>query len=172
MQHNIDTAKLTIGLIASSVASIFSASASAVAFTDQLNQTRTFLYLNIPIWVFFFAVLLLSMVGSVASLLTDIYTSDMEQRPSVLQQMFHLTGGFFSGIIGAFVLLPALTDAASPPIEVMLMTALVMSFSGVVLINNLGDLKRDKELQDSVRKLLISRVSWLANIFTKGNGDR
>ena len=102
MQHNIDTAKLTIGLIASSVASIFSASASAVAITDQLNQTHTFLYLNLPIWVFFFAVLLLSMLGSAASLLTDIYTSDMEQRPSVLQQIFHLAGGFFSGIVGAF----------------------------------------------------------------------
>lgn len=90
MQHNIDTAKLTIGLIASSVASIFSASASAVAITDQLNQTHTFLYLNLPIWVFFFTVLLLSMLGSAASLLTDIYTSDMDQRPSVLQQIFHL----------------------------------------------------------------------------------
>ncbi|MCC3344500.1 hypothetical protein [Psychrobacter sanguinis] len=174
MQHNIDAAKMTLGLILSSTASMVGASASAVAITDQLSQTRPFLYLNLPIWVFFCAVLLLSMIGAIASLFTDIYANKDSLRPPVTHQLLHIFGGFISGIVGAFVVLPAVTSAENPSIEVMLVTALVLSFSGVVLINNLGDVKRDKALQQSIRKLLVARLSLIADLLsgnTKGKGE-
>jgi len=50
----------------------------------------------------------------------------------------------------------------------MMMTALVLSFSGMVLINNLSEIKRDDELQKSIRTLIVSRLTAVLNFLGGG----
>ncbi|WP_296405031.1 hypothetical protein [Psychrobacter sp.] len=170
MQHKIEAAKMTVGLIIGSSVSMLSASGSAIALTEQLNAPHKFLYLNLPMWMFFSAIFALSIIGSVASLFTDIYKDNGFKTLPISHQILHFIGGFLSGIIGAFVLLPAFTQTQSPPLEIMMVTALALSSSGVVLLNNWGELKRDEKLQQSVRQLIISRITWFVDIFTNNKG--
>ncbi|WP_230657768.1 hypothetical protein [Psychrobacter sp. I-STPA10] len=181
MPQNIAAAKTTLALIISSSASIIGASTSAVVISDginsgltklsigeQLNQPHEFLYLNLPIWYFFVAVFLLSAIGSLVAFFTDTLSEkDQKYQSSNGRKIGNLFIGFITGIIGTFVVLPAFT--AHPPVGIMLITSLVVSFAGSVLIHNLSELKRDDELQTSVRKLIVKRLVSIINLLSGGN---
>lgn len=168
MPQNIAAAKTTIGLIVSSTASMVGASTSAIALSDQLNQRHEFLYLDLPIWYFFTAVFALSAIGAVASLFTDTIKDSDYRYLSIPRKIAYVVCGFLCGIIGAFIILPSFT--ANPEMGIMMMTALVLSFSGMVLINNLSEIKRDDELQKSIRTLIVSRLTAVLNFL--GGGKR
>lgn len=153
MPQNIAAAKVTIGLMAGSSASIVGAGASAFALTDQLNKGQDFMHMSLPLWFFLAGVLVISALGAIAAFFTDIY---MDAKTGITTSYPRRVGnalvGFMSGLVGTFVVLPAFTT--SPPMAILWVTALVMSFAGSVLVKNAAELKRDEDLQRSVRGLL------------------
>ena len=64
--------------------------------------------------------------------------------------------GFFTGIVGAFVVLPSFTS--SPTMPLLLLTALSMSFLGTVVVRNIGEILRSAELWRSIKALLSDSV--------------
>ncbi|MDO5769004.1 MAG: hypothetical protein Q4P13_05825 [Psychrobacter sp.] len=163
MPQNFAAAKTTVALIAGSSASMVGAATSAIGISEQLNKQHDFLYLTLPIWVFFIGVFVLSAIGAIIAFFTDTLNSDTARTPGSAKRRFgNLLIGFLSGIIGAFVILPSFTS--NPPLPMLWITALVMSFSGSVLIHNASELKRDDELQVAVRKLI---KRWLISVFEK-----
>lgn len=180
---NIETAKMTLASIGGAGFNAIAATGSAAGLTTlsmELGQTQQFLYLNIPIWMFFCAALLLSMFGSFASLFIDIMR---EAKLTRAQMTLNLMLGFFTGIVGAFVILPAIT--ATPVMPIVLLTALILSFVGTVLVRNLGDIIRDDQLATIVKDfilgsilevltilkdIIISRLKIIASLFFGGSG--
>lgn len=153
MNDRLEAARLTVTAVAGGSANYVAVATSAVGLTQQLNQTHPFLYLDLPIWLFFAGALVLAMIGSLASLFIDL----MAQPPlSPMRLVINLALGFFTGIVGAFVLLPAFT--ASPTMPLLLLTALSMSFLGTVIVRNIGEVLRSAELWQSIKSVLSDSV--------------
>jgi hypothetical protein len=176
MHNKIQVAKLSLINIAGDSANYVVAASAAAGLSEQLHQTHNFLYLDLPLWLFFAAVLLLSAIGSLGSLYIDMM-SDSDLKPA--RMVVNLVLGFLTGVIGAFVVLPAIT--AKPPLALMLITALIMSLIGTVLVKNIGDLLRSASLWQAlkeiamealmiIKKLLIERLKLLLAVFFGGGG--
>ncbi len=157
MNHRIETARLALANISGGSATYVATATSAAGLSEQLNQTHMFLYLNLPIWIFFTAAFLLAIVGSLGSLYIDVMRED---DLTLAQKFINLSLGFITGLLGAFVVLPAFT--AAPPMPVILLTSLITSFAGTVVIRNIGDLIRNEELWDAVKTLVIERLKLLS----------
>lgn len=146
------------------------AGAGSVAVLHQMSQTHAFLHMALPLWWFFLAVVLLSLFGSLASLLTDTMQSGVRRR------ILNFIMGFFFGLLSAFVVLPSLSS--NPSMGVMMLTALVFSFSGTVLLHNFGRIMRSDEFSDglsstatSVGKTLKSRILAVLKAAIGDRGD-
>ena len=72
MPHRIEAAKATVTSLAGNGANLVAVASAATGLTQQLNQTHPFLYLDLPIWLFFAAAVILSMMGSLVSLFVDL----------------------------------------------------------------------------------------------------
>ena len=153
MMPRIEAARVAVLGIAGSGANAVVAGTGAIGLSQQLSQTHSFLYLDLPIWIFFIGVVVLALLGSFASLYTDVMN---DARLTASQMAVNLTLGFFSGVIGAFIILPAIT--AKPPIQIMLITSVSLSFVGTVMIRNIGDLARSPELAHIIKTLLLERI--------------
>lgn len=167
MQNRIEAAKLTLTTIAGGGANLVAVAATAAGLTQQLNQTHHFLYLDIPIWIFFVAAFILAIIGSLFSLLIDL----MSVPPlSKARLVINLILGFCTGVVGAFVLLPAFTS--KPTMPLLLLTALCMSFLGTVIIRNIGELLRSAELWTAakiiIKDFLLDRLELLLALFGGG----
>ena len=149
MPHRIEAAKMTATSLAGSGANYIAVASAASGLTQQLSQTHPFLYLDLPIWLFFAAAVILSMMGSLVSLFIDLMATP---PPSVARLAINLILGFLTGIIGAFVLLPAFT--ASPKMPLLLLTALSMSLLGTVIVRNIGEVLRSAELWQSIKTII------------------
>lgn len=149
MTHRIEAAKMAVASIAQGGAHVFLTVVGAAGLNSQLNQTHNFLYLDLPIWIFFVLAIILSLAGSFFSLLTDLMND-----PSLTfgQKIINLTLGFSVGVISTFVVLPTITT--KPPVQILLITALIMSFVGAILVKNIGDFVRNPELWLAVRTVL------------------
>ena len=117
MPHRIEAAKATVTSLAGNGANLVAVASAAAGLTQQLNQTHPFLYLDLPIWLFFAAAVILSMMGSLVSLFVDLMATP---PPSPARLAINLILGFLTGIIGAFVILPSVT--AAPPMPLLLLT--------------------------------------------------
>lgn len=159
MPHRIETAKLAAISVAGGSANLIAVTTAATGLTQQLNQTHQFLYLDLPIWIFFAGAFVLSIIGSVISLYIDV----MNQTPMTRSQLvINLTMGFLIGVLGAFVVLPAL--AAEPPMPIILLTALFMSVLGTVLIRNIGEILRSAELWQAVKDIVMSALAAVKEV--------
>lgn len=138
-------------LLATSASSLAGTAVSAVGITEQLSQPHHFMHLNLPLWMFFLGVFLLSFVGSVASLFTD--TMELSNG----KKISNLIMGFMTGVLGAFVLLPAITD--DPSVDIMLVTALIMAFSGTVLLHIFGTFLRSDTTKSGVTQAIVEFAS-------------
>lgn len=163
MTHSIEAARLSIASITGGSATYVAAATSAAGLSNQLNQTHLFLYLQLPIWIFFVGAFMLAIVGSFGSLYIDTMR---EADLSYAQKIVNLSLGFMTGLVGAFVILPALT--AAPKMPLLLLTSLVMSFVGTVIVRNIGELVRSDELWDAVKGLLIERLKTLVSLVFGG----
>jgi len=121
------------------------AAASAVSLGAQLNQTYAFLYLQLPLWYFYIAMVVLSFIGAFWALFTD--TMQSRGNP-VLKALVAVT----VGLVSSFVVLPMF--AAQPPVEVMLGVSLAGSFSGTVLLFLIADVLNDDKLKRDVVTVL------------------
>ena len=167
MPNKFEAAKITVTSIAGGGANFIAVVSTAAGLTQQLNQTHHFLYLDLPIWIFFAAAFILAFIGSLLSLLIDL----MSVPPlSTGRLIFNLILGFCVGIVGAFVLLPAFTT--KPTMPLLLLTALCMSFLGTVIVRNIGELLRSAELWQAVKIIikdfLLDRLELVLALFGGG----
>lgn len=123
------------------VFSTVSLAVSAVGVGAQLNQTHAFLYMELPLWYFYIAMVILSFVGALWSMFTD--TMQARGNPAL-----KLIVAFTVGIVASFVVLPVF--ASEPPVAVMLFISLAGSFSGTVLLFLIADVLNDNELRQSI----------------------
>ena len=163
MTHRIEAARMTATSIIGGGANYIAVGSAASGLAHQLNQTHPFLYLDLPIWLFFAGALLLAMIGSFIALFIDL----MATPPlSAARLAINLMLGFLTGLVGAFVVLPSVT--ATPPMPLFLLTALAMSFLGTVLVRNIGELLRSAELWNAIKALLkdgiIEALAFLRNL--------
>lgn len=159
MHNRIQVARVAIVNIVGDGANYVAAASAAAGLSSQLNQTHNFLYLDLPIWLFFAAALVLSAMGSLGSLYIDMMS---ESQLTPFQIAANLILGFFTGVIGAFVILPAFT--AKPPVWLILVTALIMSLIGTVLIKNMGDLIRSAGLWQAVKEIAMEALGVIKNL--------
>lgn len=162
MSQKIEAAR-TVASITGSAATYVATGTSAAGLAHQLNQTHPFLYLDLPIWIFFVGAFMLAIVGSFGSLYIDTMR---EANLSYTQKFVNLSLGFMTGLIGAFIILPAFT--AAPPMPLLLLTSLVMSFVGTVAIRNIGELVRSEELWDAAKVILTERLQTLVSLVFGG----
>ncbi len=178
MSHKVVTAKIALANIVGNGANVAAVGAGGEVFARELGQTHLFLYLNLPIWVFFILTVVLAAIGSVASLYVDVMK---EARLSYTQKFMNLVMGFLAGLIGAFIILP--TFVSSPTMAMLMFTGLCSGFAGTLLVFNLGEAIRSTELWDGLRKIFttftlngiktmaMSRLRLLAAWILKG-GDK
>ena len=134
------------------------AAASAVGLGAQLNQTYAFLYLQLPLWYFYVAMVILSFIGSFWALFTDT----MQSRGNPLLKTLV---AFTVGLVSSFIILPMF--AQQPPVEVMLGVALAGSFSGTVLLFLIADVLNDEKLRNDVVTVLKMGVVEVATIIVE-----
>ena len=149
MSHKVATAKIALANIVGNGANVAAVGVGGEVFARELGQTHLFLYLNLPIWVFFALTVVLAAVGSVASLYVDVMK---EAQLSYSQKFMNLAMGFLAGLVGAFVVLP--TFVPNPTMAVLMLTGLCASFAGVLLIFNIGEFLRSAELWAGLKKIL------------------
>ena len=160
MNHRFDVVKMTTTSIVGGGANYIAVASAASGLAQQLNQTHPFLYLDLPIWMFFAVAVILAMIGSLISLFIDL----MAQPPlSPAHLALNLILGFMTGIVGAFVLLPSFT--AKPTMPLLLLTALSMSFLGTVIVRNISELLRSTELWQSIKIALRDIILESIGIF-------
>lgn len=160
MNHRIEAVRVASTSIIGGGANYIAVASAASGLAQQLNQTHSFLYLDLPIWLFFAAAMVLAMIGSLVSLFIDL----MATPPlSPARLAVNLILGFLCGVVGAFVVLPSFT--ANPPMPLLLLTALCMSFLGTVIVRNIGELLRSAELWQSIKTLLKELIIELLEFF-------
>lgn len=159
MTHRIETARVAVLSVAGGGANAVVASSGAIGISQQLNQTHSFLYLDLPIWIFFIGTIFLALIGSLFSLYTDVMSNAKLTAP---QMAANLALGFIVGIIGAFVILPAITTKF--PIQVMLVTSLSLSFVGSLLIVNIGGFVRSPELRVAIKDVVTTALAAIKNL--------
>lgn len=133
--------------------------ASVASFSIQLNQPYAFFYLQLPLWFFYIAMVILAFVGAFFALMTDY----MQARGTKVGKFFTALS---VGLIMSFIVLP--TFISEPSIGLMLITALFGSLSGTILLYMVGRLFSDEELLDAVYDLLKSRLISFIGIFGRG----
>lgn len=121
------------------------AAASAASLGAQLNQTHAFLYLQLPLWYFYVAMVVLSFIGAFWALATDT----MQVRGNAISKV---VTAITVGLVSSFIILPLVTE--QPPVAVMMFVALAGSFSGTVLLYLLANVLGDDELRESVLKVI------------------
>lgn len=142
MPQNYFTAVQTVKLMSLTATG---AAASAASVTAQLNQTHAFLYMQLPLWYFYIAMVVLSFIGAFWSLATDT----MQVRGNAAQKV---VTAITIGLVSSFVVLPLVSE--QPPVAVMLAVALAGSFSGTVLLFLIADIINDEELRGAVKKII------------------
>lgn len=132
--------------------------ASSISILQQLNALYPFLYLQLPLYVFFILVVIMCLLGSVAALLTDV----VDTEPSSFKKIFLAFG---TGLVSAFVVLPSLITA--PSMGTLLLTALGASFSGTVLVFILAQVLKDKTLQKTIKNSISKSIIYGFNKLDK-----
>lgn len=169
MPHNLyNAAQVTNHLALATAGTVMSAASLATQATGdtigaQLNVTHAFMYLQIPLWWFFVASIILAFVGAFLAL----YTDTLKDSGSTVGKLLAATT---VGLIATFVVLPAVITA--PNVIIMMMTSLGGGFSGTVLLYLAARLINNKELHDAVidviSEKLVSLIRFLLSLLPGG----
>ena len=133
--------------------------ASVASFSIQINQPYAFFYLHLPLWFFYIAMVILAFIGAFLALMTDY----MQARGTTAGKFFT---ALLVGLIMSFIVLP--TFFTEPSIGLMLITALLGSLSGTILLYMVSRLFSDEELLEAVYDLLKSRLIGFIRMFGRG----
>jgi len=144
MPHNIAAFK-TAQLLTLSAAGT---AASAAGISAQLGQKHAFFYLQLPLWLFFIAMVVLTFLGAFIALTTDY----MRARGTTASKF---TTAIVVGLVISFVVLPTLIT--EPSAGLMMVTAFFGGLSGTILTYVSMRLLNNKELQDAVVTLIVQR---------------
>lgn len=151
MSNELITTKIVTTLAGTTTAG------SSLSVLQQLSVLYPFLYLQLPLYIFFILIAVMCLLGSLAALLTDV----MDSEPNSFKKV---SLAFGTGLVSAFVVLPSLV--AAPSMGTLLLTALGASFSGTVLVFIFAQVLKDKTLQttikDSISKSIIYGFSKLS----------
>ncbi|MGP5435705.1 hypothetical protein [Psychrobacter alimentarius] len=123
--------------------------ASAAGISAQLGQTHDFFYLQLPLWFFYIAMIVLAFAGAFLSLTTDY----MRSRGTAWGKF---GTAMIVGLVISFVVLPTLI--AEPSAGLMMVTAFFGGLSGTILTYVAMRLLNNKELQDAVIDLIVQRA--------------
>ena len=129
--------------------------ASAASISAQLGQTHNFFYLQLPLWLFFIAMIVLTFAGAFLSLTTDY----MRTRGTTLSK---LTTAVVVALFVSFIVLP--TIITEPSVGLMMVTAFFGGLSGTILTYVFMRLLNNKELQDAVIDLIVNRAIKFAGV--------
>lgn len=129
--------------------------ASAASISAQLGQTHNFLYLQLPLWLFLIAMIILTFAGAFLSLTTDY----MRARGTFLSKF---TTAVIVALFISFVVLP--TIITEPSVGLMMITAFFGGLSGTILTYVFMRLLNNKELQDAVIDLIVNRAIKFAAV--------
>ena len=174
MPHNLYNATQVANQIALAATGTVVSAASLIAQTSdasltlgaQLNVTHSFMYLQIPLWWFFIASVVLAFVGAFWSLSTDTLREGGTRIGKLLTAAT-------VGLIATFVILPSVIDA--PNVILMMITSLGGGFSGTVLLYLAARLINNKELHDSVVDIIsekiVAIIRFLLNLLPSGSSN-
>lgn len=123
--------------------------ASAAGISAQLGQTHAFFYLQLPLWFFYTAMVVLAFTGAFLSLTTDY----MRSRGTFWGKF---GTALAVGLVVSFVVMP--TIIAEPSAGLMMVTAFFGGLSGTILTYVSMRLLNNKELQDAVIDLIVQRA--------------
>lgn len=161
MSNELITTKIVTTLAGTTTAG------SSLSVLQQLSVLYPFLYLQLPLYIFFILIAVMCLLGSLAALLTDV----MDSEPNSFKKV---SLAFGTGLVSAFVVLPSLV--AAPSMGTLLLTALGASFSGTVLVFIFAQVLKDKTLQttikDSISKSIIYGFSKLSKFIDALSGGK
>lgn len=123
--------------------------ASAAGISAQLSQTHAFFYLQLPLWFFYIAMIVLAFAGAFLSLTTDY----MRSRGTFWGKF---GTAIVVGLVISFVVLPTLIT--EPSAGLMMITAFGGGLSGTILTYVTMRLLNNKELLDAVIDLIVQRA--------------
>lgn len=173
MPHNIYNAAqflqyLTLsavgtGLSAASLVTQVSPTAPT-SIAAQLNVPHAFMYLQVPLWWFFVASVLLAFVGAFWSLNSDT----LKGKGSTVGKL--LTAATV-GLIATFLVLPAVND--TPNVVAMMLIALGGGYSGTVLLYLAARLVNNKSLHDAlidvISDKIVAIIKFLMSLIPSGS---
>lgn len=131
--------------------------ASAASLSVQLNQSHSFFYLQLPLWILFIAMVVLTFTGAFISLMTDYMRSRGTLRGKLLTAIS-------VGLFISFVVLPAFAKEPNPTL--MLITAFVGGLSATILTYITLRVLNNKELHDAITDLIVKRVIEAIDLVT------
>lgn len=123
--------------------------ASAAGISAQLGQTHAFFYLQLPLWFFYIAMIVLAFAGAFLSLTTDY----MRSRGTPWGKF---GTAMIVGLVISFVVLPTLIT--EPSAGLMMITAFGGGLSATILTYVTMRLLNNKELLDAVIDLIVQRA--------------
>ena len=161
MSNELITTKIVTTLASTATAG------GSLSVLQQLSVLYPFLYLQLPLYIFFILIIVMCLLGSLAALLTDV----MDSEPNSFKKV---ALAFGTGLVSAFVVLPSLV--AAPSMGTLMLTALGASFSGTVLVFILAQVLKDKTLQttikDSISKSIIYGFRKLSKFIDALSGGK
>ena len=123
----------------------------SLSLIQQLTVLYPFLYLQLPLYIFFILIALMCLTGSILALLTDV----MDSEPSTFKKV---SLAFIVGLVSAFIVLPSLV--AVPSMGTLLLTALGSSFSGTVLVFIFAQVIKDNTLQNTIKNSISKSIIY------------
>lgn len=146
MSHELIASKaLTLAVSGASTA------AGSLSILQQLNVLYPFLYLSLPLWIFFIFIIIAALIGATGALLTDV----MEDEKNTFKKV---ALAFGIGITSAFIILPSIV--AAPTMGTLLLTSLGASFSGTILVFILAQVLKDKTLQSAIKNSISKTILY------------
>ena len=124
----------------------------SMSLAQQLSVLYPFLYLQLPLYVFFILIALAALLGATAALLTDVMENEKNNFKKV-------AFAFGTGLTSSFIILPSIITA--PTMGTLILTSLGMSFSGTILIFIMAQVLKDKTLQSTIKNSISKSLIYV-----------
>ena len=124
----------------------------SMSLAQQLSVLYPFLYLQLPLYVFFILIALAALLGATAALLTDVMENEKNNFKKV-------AFAFGIGLTSSFIILPSIITA--PTMGTLILTSLGMSFSGTILIFIMAQVLKDKTLQTTIKNSISKSLIYV-----------
>ena len=121
--------------------------AASIGF--QLQARHKYMQLDLPLWMFLIATVLLIFGGAAFSLKTDTLQADTGKVSKYLTACA-------MGTVVTFIVLPLIVSEPNPVL--IMLTGIISSFSGTILLYLLTKVLQDKTLHAAIIEILTSAI--------------